>query len=298
MTPPASWTDLEGGVRVRQSRLYRMNSVVLAEGGQAAIVDPGILPSEVADIARAVASAGARQVALVFTHGDWDHVLGRSAWPEAAIIGHSALADDVEGHLDSIRAEASRVAAEAGERWDRAFEAFRPDVAVSGLHQDRLGARRAVYRDAPGHSPSMMSLHLPERRLLIAGDMLSDIETPILTQPLALYRRTLGGLLPLAQGGAIELLIPGHGAIARSSAEALERVRRDLRYLDDLEGGVRAAVRAGLSLEHTVASVAAMDLSAWRPDPVVALAELHRGNVRQVYEELTDRRTGRDVAQA
>jgi glyoxylase-like metal-dependent hydrolase (beta-lactamase superfamily II) len=295
---PHPWIDLGAGVLVRQSRLYRMNSVVLADPGHVAVVDPGILPSEIADLSHTVAGLGTPRTTLVFTHGDWDHVLGRSAWPGARTLGHEAIADDIDRGLDHIRAEASRVATEAGERWDHAFEPFRPDVAVRGPRDDRLGANPAVFREALGHSPSMLSVHLPERRLLIAGDMLSDIEIPILTQPIALYRRTLGELLPLAEAGAFETLIPGHGAIARSAAGALERVRRDLGYLDRLEDEVRSAVAAGLTLDRALALLEGMSLSGWRPDPVVDLAALHRDNVRLLYRELSDDRPAPDAPRA
>jgi hydroxyacylglutathione hydrolase len=282
---PPPWTDLGRGLRVRESRLFRMNSVVLEGDGQVAIVDPGILPSEIDDIARAVEDLGADRATLLFTHGDWDHVLGRDAWPAAATLAHGALAEDVARNLESIRAEAQRVAADAGERWPRVFEPFRPDVAASGRLETRLAGWDAVCRDAPGHSPSMLSVHVPALRLLIAGDMLSDIELPILNQPVALYRSTLAGLLPLARGGAIETLIPGHGAVARTRDEAVERIRRDLRYLDDLDREVRGARLAGLTVEQTVARLEAMDLSGWRTDPVVALPDLHRDNVRRVAGE-------------
>jgi hydroxyacylglutathione hydrolase len=229
----AAWTELGSGVRVRASRLYRMNSVVVAEAGHAAVVDPGILPSELEDLA--AATAGIPDVTLVFTHGDWDHVLGRPWWPRAGTVGHDALAAEVARERDRIRAEADRAAAAAGERFPGPFEPFRPRTAISGLHAGRLGSRHAVYRDAPGHSASMLSLHLPELRLLIAGDMLSDIELPALQQPPQVYRRTLEQLLPLAEHDAITTLIPGHGAVARSSAEVRARLRRDLAYLETLE---------------------------------------------------------------
>lgn len=280
---PAAWTDLGSGVRLRRSRLYRMNSVVLEEPGHVAVVDPGILPSEIDDLAAATVSA--RSVTLIFTHGDWDHVLGRPRWPGAVTVGHDALAAELRHNRDAIGREADRVAGEAGEKYARPFEPFRPDEALSGLRATRLGSRHAVYRDAFGHSASMLSLHLPESRLLIAGDMLSDIEIPMLAespQALAHYRRTLQELVPLAEHGAIATLVPGHGSPARGS-EVRERIRRDLAYLETLAGvAARAAqaARKGAAGAAERAALEAVDLTPWRGDPGVDLDRIHQDNLR------------------
>ena len=86
-----TWTDLAPDLRVRQSRAYRMNSVLLLHRDHAVLVDPGVLPSEMDDIARAVDEAGSGRATLVFTHAHWDHVLGRTWWPATATIAHDAF---------------------------------------------------------------------------------------------------------------------------------------------------------------------------------------------------------------
>ena len=63
-----------------------MNSVVLEHRDHSVLVDPGVLPSELDDLARALASVAPQSLTLIFTHGDWDHVLGRPWWPGAAIV--------------------------------------------------------------------------------------------------------------------------------------------------------------------------------------------------------------------
>jgi len=75
-----------------------------------------------------------------------------------------------------------------------------------------------------------------------------------------LYRRTLEALLPLAEHGAIDLLIPGHGSPAHGD-EVLARVRRDLDYLDALSRLAARAIRedvedVGLDVEAALAFLA------------------------------------------
>jgi glyoxylase-like metal-dependent hydrolase (beta-lactamase superfamily II) len=82
-----------------------------------------------------------------------------------------------------------------------------------------------------GHS----ALWIAELGVLIAGDMLSDIELPLpddSPSALAVYRAGLEVLAPYAQ--TARFVIPGHGSIASDGAA---RVAADLAYLDDLAAG-------------------------------------------------------------
>jgi hydroxyacylglutathione hydrolase len=52
------------------------------------IVDLNWLPNEVDDIRNYVDSVkGDRELYLLFTHGDFDHIIGYKAFPGAKIIG-------------------------------------------------------------------------------------------------------------------------------------------------------------------------------------------------------------------
>jgi glyoxylase-like metal-dependent hydrolase (beta-lactamase superfamily II) len=295
MTPPSgAWTDLGRGVRVRQSRVYWMNSAVLTDRDHTVIVDPGVLPSELDDLAAEVASSGARKITLILTHGDWDHVLGVPWWREAAVLAHDRLATEVTRKREAILASASKAAEREGERWERGFEPITPALAVSGLKYEKLGPWRVVLRDAQGHSPSMLSIHLPEHHLLIAADMLSDIEIPIVTQTIAIYRETLAELAPLAENGAIETLIPGHGGIARSAVEVVLRIRRDLGYLDELERRVREAHAQGLAREECEQALEAMEYLG--KTAAYSMAEYHRKNVRLAFDQCGKEGSRRVVA--
>ncbi len=284
MSPPAApeWTDLGGGIRVRQSRAYWMNSALLMHTEHAILVDPGVLPSELDDIARAVAEAKPDAITLLLTHAHWDHVLGRPWWPKAEVIAHDAFAAELKGGRARVEQEAARLAAEHGERWPAPFAPFRPGLAVSGLHFTKIGPWRVVFRDAFGHCDSQLSMHLPEARVLFAADMLSDIEIPMLNRPAADYRATLEALVPLAAHGAIETLVPGHGSIARGADAVRERLARDLGYLEALESRARDAKRRGLDLERAQEELSAMEYTGKRA--AYSMVDVHRRNVRHAYE--------------
>jgi glyoxylase-like metal-dependent hydrolase (beta-lactamase superfamily II) len=271
------WTELGDGIHIRQSRAFAMNSAVMVAEGRAVLLDPGVLPSELDDLAAFVQRSGADEITLVFTHDHWDHVIGRQWWPLAETLAHDGFAAAVRANAGRIGEEIARCAAGHGETWTRGFAPFVPDREVSGLYFAPLGPFRMVFRDAPGHAATQLTVHLPDEHLLFAADMLSDIEIPILDGPIAPYRRTIEGLAPLIEGGAIETLVPGHGAIAQG-AEVKDRLLRDLLYLDTLEARVTECRAAGLSLEATQISLAEMEYTG--KSAAYSMAGVHRDNVR------------------
>lgn len=284
-----AWTDLGGGVLVRQSRVIWMNSALLLHPEHAVLVDPGVLPSELDDLADAVRRAGPKTVSIVFTHSHWDHVLGRPWWPQAGTVGHAWLGAELLRDAGAILAEASAHATRFGETWSRGFQPFEPDLVVNDgyvLSRDErvtvLGPWRLMLREARGHCDSQITIDLEDRRLLFAADLLSDLEIPWLDRNPAYYRHTLMRIAMRTDFGRIDTLVPGHGSIARNNEEVRARVRRDLHYLDTMETGVRKAYRAGRSLEETQAQFAAMDYLGKGAE--YPMDEVHRENVRITWE--------------
>jgi hydroxyacylglutathione hydrolase len=283
MSAAAAWTEVVPGVHVRQSKAFWMNSVVLLDAAHTIVLDPGVLPSELDDLARFTESTPARATTLVFTHAHWDHVLGRPWWPKAKTIAHDRAAAEMRRDVEKIRGEAATLAEQHGERWAKPFEPFKVDSAVSGLHFLKLEPWRLVMRDAPGHSDSQLSVHLPDRRVLIAADMLSDIEIPTLDGPIAPYRETLMALALLADHGAIETIIPGHGSVANGRDAVVNRFRRDLAYLDALDAGVRDAAAKGQPVEAAEQALAAMEYTNKR-STLYPNEPMHLENIRIAYQ--------------
>jgi hydroxyacylglutathione hydrolase len=282
----AGWTDLGDGIRVRQSRGYWLNSVLLLDPEVTWVVDPGLYPDELDELAEAVGRVQPEQVVLAFTHGDWDHVFGRWHWPQARTLAHDRFAAFLKTHDTGIRGEQQRLEREQSVRWPHPFQPFRPDEAVSGQRFLKSGAWKVVLRDAPGHSDNMLTFHLPEQRVLLAADMLSDIEIPSLHAPPSDYRRTLETLLPIAENGALETLVPGHGTIARGPEAVMARFRADLGYLDELERRVAEAAAEGLSAPETVARLEDMTYTG-KGNADWDTTEFHRENVELAHRAAT-----------
>ena len=77
---------------VFESALFRTTSTVLEMPDLILVVDPTWLPEEVQAIQDFVFSKKAnRPIYLLFTHSDYDHILGYGAFPEATIIATTAF---------------------------------------------------------------------------------------------------------------------------------------------------------------------------------------------------------------
>lgn len=95
-----------------------------------------------------------------------------------------------------------------------------------------------------GHAPGHTALWLPQKRVLIAGDMLSDVELPLPFYPdnLPAYIDALNQLAPYVSRA--EIVIPGHGHIG---TDAFARLDADRRYIEDM-------VRSGTSEDGRITS--------------------------------------------
>jgi glyoxylase-like metal-dependent hydrolase (beta-lactamase superfamily II) len=86
-----------------------------------------------------------------------------------------------------------------------------------------------------GHAPGHSACWLPARQVLLAGDMLSDLELPLPHDPddLASYLTGLEVLAPYV--ARAKVLVPGHG---NPTDQPNSRLDADRRYLSALIAGV------------------------------------------------------------
>ncbi len=284
----SAWTDVAPGVRVRTSRCYEMNSLVLTSGDHALLVDPGVLPSELDDLAAVVTATAPRldHVAIAFTHPHWDHVLGLPWFPGATTFAHSGFGDALARDAAELAADAEKWISGQGERLPHPFRPFAPQLSARGTAQVSLGTFNVVTYDTPGHNGNHLALWLPEHGILAAGDLLSDIEIPWLDSPPWVYLASLKTLHWLFEQEDVRVLMPGHGPLAYGRAAGYRRLLRDMDYLLHLDDHVRLAWSAGYDLEQTRAELARMEYVG--KDADYPMNDVHAENVRFAYEALTD----------
>jgi glyoxylase-like metal-dependent hydrolase (beta-lactamase superfamily II) len=228
-------TPVGPGVWVTTAALDTTTSTVLVDdAGLALVVDPAVTPSEVDALAREVRDRGWRVGAGFATHAHWDHLLWSVALGAVPRWTRPAALATASASRDEIATEAATAGG-----WTCPS---RPDLLA------RLGGVTEVVPGFPGvrvigheaHAPGHAALLVPRARVLIAGDMLSDIEVPLLdaaaAHPVGDYRAGLERLAAPIETGAVDVVVPGHGSVA-DAAEARRRLALDRSYLEDLAAG-------------------------------------------------------------
>jgi glyoxylase-like metal-dependent hydrolase (beta-lactamase superfamily II) len=240
---------LHADVIVFVSDVWQTTCTALRDGDEGFVIDSPVYPEELRALPDVLDQAGFPVSGLLATHGDWDHLLGRIAFPGASL---GCAASTVE-----------RLATEIGDaqRKLRAFDAEhyvegRPPLALGSLQslpvpgRLELGSAHEVELHlTEGHTADGVAYWLPWARVLVCGDYLSPVEIPKLSRggSVAAYRATLPRLGELVR--AAEWVVPGHGA-PQSAERAGEILAEDEGYLDALAVDPRTAalpVRVGTS---------------------------------------------------
>jgi glyoxylase-like metal-dependent hydrolase (beta-lactamase superfamily II) len=205
------------------------------------VIDSPVLPDELDALptlleqARFPAPSG-----LLATHGDWDHVLGRLAFPGIPL----GCAESTAERLRASPGEVQR----ALRSFDEELMIQRPRPLALGSVQElpvpgrcELGARELELYPGDGHTADGMAIWMQWAGVLVVGDYLSTLEIPTLGRGCAadVYLTTLERLRSLLENA--QHVVPGHGPVI-GGARALEVLEEDAAYL-------RALVERGVAAE-------------------------------------------------
>jgi glyoxylase-like metal-dependent hydrolase (beta-lactamase superfamily II) len=220
---------------------------VVRSGEECFVVDSPVLSEELEVLPAVLAQAGFSLSGLLATHGDWDHLLGRLAFPDAAL----GVCETTAARLTGEPGTAQRELRDFDQQW---YVSRRAPLALGSVQalpvpgKLDIGAAELELHPADGHTVDGMAVWVPWARVLIAGDYLSPVEIPMVVDRGA-YRATLERLRPLVE--AADWVVPGHGEVL-DGARALAILREDVQYLEDgtLPLARRDAVQRGIDAEN------------------------------------------------
>jgi glyoxylase-like metal-dependent hydrolase (beta-lactamase superfamily II) len=215
-------------VLVITSNLWQTNAVAIRAGEEAMLVDSPYFPDELEMLPEMLRQSGFEPVGLLATHGDWDHLLARLAYPDASL----GVAESTATRIRSEPGVAQKQLRDA----DNKYYVRRERPLSLGSYQPLpvpgkldLGGEEIELHPAEGHTDDGMLLFARWCGVLVCGDYLSDVELPTWRDK-ALYRKTLERLRALV--AAAEVVVPGHGSpMTRATAQRI--LDEDVAYLDD-----------------------------------------------------------------
>jgi glyoxylase-like metal-dependent hydrolase (beta-lactamase superfamily II) len=223
-------------VLVVVSQVWQTTATAVRAGSGGVLIDSPILPQELTTLPGVLEEAGFIVSGLLATHGDWDHLLGRLAFPEAELrAGESTVA--------RLMAEPDRPHRDLRGFDDEYYLAERAPLTLGEVRPLPPAGGTFELIDASGHTADGTALWLSWARVLICGDYLSPVEIPVLSGDGSLdgYLETLERFAPLLEQA--ETVIPGHGA-PLTSARAAEIRDADVAYLERLSAGGDAPLPA------------------------------------------------------
>ncbi len=249
---------LHEDVLVATSAVWQTTCTVLRRGDEGFVVDSPVLPEELEVLPALLGQAGFPFSGLLVTHGDWDHLLARLAFPDAAI----GCAETTAARLTAEPGAAQRALRE----FDEEHYVERPRPLALGQVQAlpvpghlEVGDARLELQPADGHTADGMAIWVPWARVLVAGDLLSPVEIPTLSPGGSrdAYLATLRRLAPLVEQA--DHVVPGHGAVL-DGTRAAAILREDVAYLEGLPGAALPLARRSAAQrrihEQNVARVA------------------------------------------
>ncbi|NGN64926.1 MBL fold metallo-hydrolase [Streptomyces sp. A7024] len=227
------------GVLVHQSELLQNNTAVVQGSSGVLLVDAGITGGEMACLANDLRELGQPVIAGFSTHPDWDHVLWHADLGDAPRYGTARCA----AHMQELLSNSDWKA--------RAAEGLPPEIAEEtpldlfgritplppGTARLPWDGPEVRIIEHPAHSPGHAALLIEERRVLVAGDMLSDVFVPMLddvndtNDPIEEY--LVGLRLLEAVADDVDTVIPGHGSVAIAD-QVRARIDLDRAYVHAL----------------------------------------------------------------
>ena len=252
--------EVAPGVFVATAQTYTTTTTVVAGGGGGCLViDPAVTPADLAWLAGWLSSRGLRPAAGWSTHPHWDHVLWNRALGDAVRYATPRAVETAARELPGLVSGVTDAAP------GHDLSLFARLAPLAGGEIPWAGPRAIVVaHDA--HAPGHGAVFLPDSGVLVAGDMCSDIEIPLLdgesADPFGDYRHGLGVLASLP---GVRVVVPGHGHVG-DSKDFQRRVAADFGYLDAVEAGREPAdprlAAAWLRAEHARQRALASELTS------------------------------------
>lgn len=248
-------TEVAEGVLVHESEFCRSNAVVVHGRDGVLLIDPGVRGDEMACLADDLSDFGQTVVAGFSTHPHWDHLLWHVRFGDAPRYGTARCAATVRDRLSGPGAK------------ERVARMIPPELA-GRVPLDLLGAVTGLPTEAPqvpwdgprvrliehqAHASGHAALVIEDRRVLVAGDMLSDVLIPMLdlagaADPVEEYLAALRLLDGVA--GDVDVVVPGHGSVGGAD-QVRARIEQDRAYVHALrDTGTAEDPRVGPSATY------------------------------------------------
>jgi cyclase len=252
------------------------NAGVINDPRGATVIDALFTPTmtrALLDEARRLATAPVAR--LINTHHHVDHTLGNALFPtETEILAHARAKAEMERTGIGVLSIIKRMAPHFEADLEGARERL-PDATFDGdaLELDIGGRLVRLLHLGTGHTRGDVIVHLPEHRLLFAGDVAFFNVTPLA------FEGHIGNWITVCDRvlamDDVDVIVPGHGPVGGTGDL---REMRD--YLQLVHDGAKRAFDAGASEEDAGSAIDLGAHASWGEPERLSF------NVARIYAEL------------
>lgn len=262
------------GLIILESALYRTTTSIIIGLDYIVLIDPNSLASEIDYIDAVIKKHRAsKKVYLIFTHSDYDHIIGSGKFEAAESIASSAFVGNPnkEKIIDSIKAFDDEYYI------SRDYEIVYPAISIEikeAVQEMKIAGDNYVFYQTPGHTNDSLTIYNKSKGILIVGDYLSNIEFPFIYDSRKAYQETLAMFSEIIDTEDVKILIVGHGDYTKNRDEMKHRIERSKKYIDEITAAI---------LDHRVYDI---DRFLQQYEYRLGLKKSHDGNVALIKKEL------------
>jgi glyoxylase-like metal-dependent hydrolase (beta-lactamase superfamily II) len=204
-----AWHEVGDRVWVRRYELLDQTIAVVGSASGLVVIDTRsshLLADELRDDLRRLPGS---VMAVVNTHGHWDHSFGNARFVDAPIWGHVRCATMVTERGEEMRARVLEWFGADGMPGIDSVELVPPNELFEDAATLDLGDRQVELAHLGlGHTDNDIVIRVPDAGVLVVGDLLENAPAPSFgdSYPLA-WAETGRRLLGLVDG----VVVPGHG---------------------------------------------------------------------------------------
>lgn len=220
-------------ITVFQSSLYMTTSAIIQTDDVIILTDPNWLPNEIENIKNFIKkNIGDKQLYIIYTHSDFDHIIGAGAFPEAKVIASKPF--DNNPNKEQIVEEIHKFDQQYYVNRNYKHEYPSVDIVISKEGQKmELGSLTLTFYLSPGHTNDCLFTVIEPDGIFLSGDYLSDVEFPFINNYKD-YVNTINKAEKILHKYNITTHIPGHGSTTQNLEEINKRINSSKYYLNQL----------------------------------------------------------------
>jgi hydroxyacylglutathione hydrolase len=260
-------------IEVYQSQLFQTNSTIIKTKNAIVLVDPNWLPNEIEFLQKKVNELIEKnQLVLLFTHSDYDHIIGYGAFESNTTIASASFISNLKKNKILNQIAAFDDANYIVRTYPITYPQISNAVSFDGEIVDIMALKIKTYQ-AKGHNDDGILAYFESEKTLVLGDYLCNVEFPYIYYSSTEYEKTLEKIEHLLLHENIEFVIPGHGKIMNKE-QSLSLIHSNRKYIAALRNAVLNNNQLGL-----------MYFDVPQTFPKI-MTKFHNANVKLIKKEL------------